>query len=301
MILVTGGTGVMGSVLVRRLAQKGNRVRVLTLPDDPYCERVTDYTDDMVFGSVIDRPTVRNAVKGVHTVYHLAAVIITDDDSQYEQVNYNGTRNMVEESAAAKVKHFVHVSSASVVYPKTTPYSISKRAAEAAVRNSSLNFTIVRPTLVYGVGRGGQEFDMFLNYLRKFPVIPFIGRGYALKQPVFVDDIIDGLLKVHKNRRARGKTYNFSGGEPISMIDFTRLCLRLLGMPRKPIIHLPVGLCTAMARIMEKKMVNPPLRWPVVAGVTQDADLDPGDAIRDLGYDPCPVSQKLPRCFPREV
>ncbi|MFP4418566.1 MAG: NAD-dependent epimerase/dehydratase family protein [Chitinivibrionales bacterium] len=300
MILVTGGTGVMGSVLVRRLVENGNKVRVLTLPDDPHCARVTEYTDDIVFGSVTDRQSVRLACKGVKTIYHLAAVIITNDEQLYEQINYHGTRVMVEEAQLAKVKHFVYVSSASVVYPRPTPYSLSKRAAESVIRQSTISFTIVRPTLVYDEGRGGQEFDMYLDYLRKFPAIPFIGKGLALKRPVFVNDIIEGLVKIHKNKRARGKTYNFSGGESISMIDFTRLCLRLLKCSFKPIIPIPEKLCTVIASTAEKNMKNPPLRWSVIAGVTQDADLDSWEARLDLGYDPLPVSRKLPECFPRE-
>jgi NADH dehydrogenase len=206
---------------------------------------------------------------------------------------------MVNDALRHGVGRFVHVSSASVVYPKPTPYSLSKRECEEIVRSSGLPWTIARPTLVYD-RRGGQEFDLFLDYLRRFPVVPFIGTGRALKRPVFAGDLIKGLLAMADNPRAVGKVYNLSGGEAVSMTNFARLCLRLMGAGRKPIVPVPVAWCTAMARILNLFMKNPPLRWPVIAGVTQDADLDPSEAMDELGYRPAKVTEKLPACFPRE-
>lgn len=300
MVLITGGAGVMGRALVRKLREKGKKIRIFTLPGDPGVKEIEDLVDDVRYGDVADPESVAGICEGVKTVYHLAAIIITSDESLYEKVNVGGTTNLVTEAEKAGVRHFIHVSSASVVYPKPTPYSHSKRMAEEIVRESGLNYTIVRPTLVYDRERGGQEFDLFLDYLKKFPVVPFIGRGSAIKRPVFVGDIIAGLVSLADKRRARGKTYNFSGGERITMIAFTRLCLRLMGMPQKPIVHVPVWICRVTASVMERTMRLPPLRWPVIAGVTQDADLDPTAASRDLGYHPAKVGEELVRCFPRK-
>jgi len=299
MILVTGGTGVMGSVLVKRLCASGSPVRVLTLPNDRFVSRLDGLKVDLRYGDIADASSLSGICEGVTTVLHLAAVVIAFDDAVYDGVNTGGTRNVVSEAGRSGVKRIVHVSSASVVYPRTTAYSRSKRECERIVRESGLSWTIVRPTLVYDKGHGGEEFDGFLDYLRKFPVVPFIGAGAAKKRPVFVGDIIDGLTAACSDSRPSGAVYNLSGGESISIEAFARLCLRLMGMERKPIVHLPVGLCMMMSRIMEATMKRPPLRWPVIAGITQDADLDPADSVRDLGYRPARVSEMLPRCFPR--
>jgi len=299
MVLITGGTGVMGSVLVRKMRERGIGVRVFTLPNDPGASRVEQMGAEICYGNIAHREDVEKICQGIDTVYHLAAIIIAPEESQYHAINIEGTRNIINESLRARVKHFVHVSSASVVYPKPTPYSLSKRAAEKIVKLSGLHWTIIRPTLVYDAGRGGIEFDMFLSYLRKFPIIPFIGKGTALKRPVYVNDIIQGLLSVYHKKNTLGKIYNCSGGQAISMIEFTRLCLRLMGTPNKRIITIPTVLCLFIAWIMKKTMKNPPLRWPVIAGVTQDANLDPEQARRDLGYNPVDVYDKLPACFPR--
>ena len=288
----------MGSVLVQKLSERGFRLRVLTLPGDKNAARLQDAGVDVRFGTIASAEDCRGICDGVTAVLHCAAVIITNDVSLYTSVNAGGTRTIAAEAAAAGVSHFIHVSSASVLYPKATPYSISKRLAEDFVRKSNLSWTIVRPTLVYG-RQGGQEFDMFLAYLKRFLLLPFIGSGSALKRPVFVDDVVDGLVKLACMKSGGNNVYNFSGATSISMLDFSRLCLTLLGRENKPVIHLPVWLCMALAGIMKQVMDDPPLKWSVIAGVTQDADLDPSEAIRDIGYAPRGVEQMLPECFPR--
>jgi len=300
MVLVTGGAGIMGSVLVRRLAQRGERVRVLTLPGDPCVSRIADCTTDIRYGDVSQASSIAGVCDEVTTVYHLAAVILSWDDTVFDRVNVRGTANVVDEAKRAGVGHFIQVSSASVIYPRPTPYSLSKRAGEEIVKGSGLRWTIIRPTLVYDKGKGAEEYDRFLEYLAKFPVVPFIGAGRALKRPVFVGDLIGGLAEVCGNAAVIGKTYNLSGGEAISILDFARLSLRLMGLGRKPIVKIPAGVCGLIAAAMEATMEHPPLRRQAVAGMTQDADLNPAEAMRDLGYAPARVREKLPGCFPRQ-
>jgi NADH dehydrogenase len=151
---------------------------------------------------------------------------------------------------------------------------------------------------VYGK-KGGQEFDIFLSNLRKFPIIPFIGSGDALKRPVYVEDVINGLITLARQPVGIGKVYNFSGGEAISMIYFAKLCLFLMDTRYQTFLHIPVWFCKLSALFLKKVMTHPPLRWNMIAGVTQDANLDPTDAIRDLQFKASKVTEMLPRCFPR--
>ncbi len=298
MVVITGGTGVMGRALVKRFNAQGERVRVFSLPHDPGVPAVREMGAEVREGDIARGDDVAGLCEGASTVYHLAAVIIAFDDAVYERVNIGGTRNIVADAARHGAAHLVHVSSASVVYPQTTAYSRSKRACEGIVRESGLRYTIVRPTLAYDA-YGGEELNAFLDYLSRFPVVPFIGAGGAVKRPVYVEDIVDGLVRLHGNERAVGKCYNFSGAERITMRRFARLCLRLQGRENKPIVPLPVWTCRMMAAAMKLCMRRPPLRWPVIAGVTQDADLDPASAVEEIGYTPSRVSEKLPSCFPR--
>jgi nucleoside-diphosphate-sugar epimerase len=297
--LVTGAAGVMGTRLVRGLVDAGWRVRALVLPGDPLRARLEGLGEacELREGDVSVAGSLRGACDGVDTVYHLAAVIISHDPSVFARVNRDGTAHVVAEATRAGARHLVYVSSASVTYPRRTPYAESKLEAERIVKaETALAHTIVRPTLVYDVG-GSLEVVMFLDYLRRFPVVPFIGAGRALKRPVWAGDIIDGLLRLAGNPVARGKTYNFSGGEAISIADFARLLLLHHGASR-PFVPVPVPVCRALAAVMGRLMARPPLTASAIAGIVNDADLDPGLATRELGYRPIGVREGLRRCYP---
>lgn len=283
----------MGTRLVQGLIEEGRKVRVLDRPG----ARIDGIDVDLRHGDVSDPETLRGVFDGVDTVYHLAAILIAHDDAAFQRVNVNGTKNMVEASVAAGVKHFIFVSSASVTYPHTTAYSLSKREGERIVKSQDgMNYTIIRPTLAYNE-RGGEEMQMFLNYLKKYPVVPFIGTGRALKRPVHVDDLMAGFLSLANQPQTYGKTYAFSGGDSIAIWDMGKLLLKHHGL-NKPFVPLPVGLCKAMAAVLARVQKRPALTWNVIAGVTQDANLDPSEATRDIGYRPMPVREGFEKCWP---
>jgi len=298
-VLVTGGAGVMGARLVRRLLSAGHQVRALVLPGDPLRARIEALGAELHEGDVARQATLRGCCAGIDTVYHLAAVIISHDASVFSRVNRDGTANLIREATRSGVEHFIYVSSASVTYPRRTPYAESKLQAEHIVSAASgMAYTIARPTLVYEQG-GGQELMMFLDYLRRFPVVPFIGTGAARKRPVWSEDVVDGLLRMADGRIAWGKTYNLSGAEPISMLELAKLLLEHLDRPR-PIAHVPVPLCRALARGLALTRSRPALTEAAIAGVVNDADLDPAAAMRELGYRPLGVREGFQQCFRKD-
>jgi len=297
-VMVTGAAGAMGARLVRGLLEAGWTVRALILPGDPLRSRLDDLGCDIREGDVVDRDSLAHLCDDIDVVYHLAAVIISHDDSVFRRVNQGGTANIVAAAAGARVRHFVYVSSASVTYPRRTPYAESKLIAEGFVRGEpTFKSTIVRPTLAYDE-QGGQEFLMFLDYLKAFPIVPFIGAGKALKRPVWTGDIVDGLLRLPNNPVSYGKTYNFSGGEAISMLELARLMLRHHAGRSPPILPVPISMCRALAFALRQTMARPFLTMNAIAGVTNDANLDPTEATVDLGYRPLGVRDGFMKCFP---
>jgi NADH dehydrogenase len=213
MILVTGGLGVMGSTLVKGLADRGFKVRVLD-NSDRFRSRLEGYDVDIRIGDITKPETLVGCFDGVETVYHLAAVLIVYDPSLFQKINVEGTRNIINASIQAGVKHFILVSSASVTYAHTTPYSLSKRETERLIKaQNAMNWTIVRPTLAYNES-GGEEFNMFLAYLKKYPFVPFIGAGRSLKRPVHCDDLMKGFLGIAKIRRPTGKLTPSAAAKP---------------------------------------------------------------------------------------
>ena len=292
---ITGAAGVMGTRLTARLRKAGWNVRALVMPGDPLRSRVDRLGCEVREGDISDASSLRGACEGVDLVYHLAAVIISHDPSVFQRVNREGTANVVAEAQRSGVGHFVYVSSASVTYPRRTLYAESKLEAERIVASAGFPYTIVRPTLVYEPG-GAQEIMMFLDYLKRFPIVPFIGSGAALKRPVWSEDVVDGLERLAGATIAHGKTYNFSGGEAITMRELAELLLKYHDQPR-PVLPIPVFACRAAAALLAALMKKPPLTSSAIAGIVNDANLDPSEAMRDLGYAPLGVRAGFQRCF----
>ena len=296
MILVTGGLGVMGSTLVKGLVDRGFEVRVLD-NSDRFRSRLDGYSAEIRTGDITKPETLAGCFDGVETVYHLAAVLIVYDPSLFRKINVVGTRNVIDASIRAGVSHFILVSSASVTYQHTTPYSLSKRETERMIKEqTAMKWTIVRPTLAYNEN-GGEEFNMFLAYLKKYPFVPFIGAGRALKRPVHCDDLMNGFLAIAGNPKAYGKTYAFSGGEAIAIRDMAKLMLKHVKQ-EKPFVTIPIPFCRLIAFFAEKFQKKPILTWNAIAGVMQDANLDNSEARADLDYRPISFREGLQRSYP---
>jgi nucleoside-diphosphate-sugar epimerase len=290
-ILITGAAGEIGSRMARTFHERGHAVRALVLPDDPMVARLGDGIE-IHFGDVTKPETLPAAFSGVDVVYHLAAVLLCEKAELYQTVNVQGTRHVTSAAEAAGVKHLIHISSASVVYPDTTHYSRSKRQAEDIVTACQrTHWTLVRPTLVYD-GEGGLEFKMFADFVNRFPIVPLMAGGHARKRPVHVADLLEGLLAMAGNPVSFGKTYNLSGGESVTLRELAEILLERRGR-RKPMLAVPAGVCSLAARLWGMLNRRPLLMEHTLAGLTQDADLDPSAAMHDLGYRPIGVRKGL--------
>ena len=297
MILITGGAGIIGSRLVKELVSNGQKVRVLTLPGDPKIKSLQNIDCEICFGDISISDTLNGVFDGIDTVYHLAAIIIAYDKELLWKINFEGTKNVLKASAESGVKHFIYVSSVAAEWPEGSEYAKTKAYAEQLVKlNNRMAYTIIRPTLTYGFNEG-QEFLMFVESLKKFPVVFFIGRGRAKKNPVFLDDIVKGLSALAYNKKTYGKIYNFSGGQEISIWDMTKLVLKHKGI-KKLFIPVPVFLCNILAAILEKIMKKPFLTRYAISRILQEASADNSEVKKDLGYNPIGFIDGLEICYP---
>ena len=292
-ILITGAAGEIGSRMAHSFRRQGHTVRALVLPGDPLAARLGDAAE-IHYGDVTRPETLPAAFAGVEVVYHLAAVLLCEKVELFSAVNVEGTRHVAAAAEAAGAAHLIHISSASVVYPQTTHYSRSKRQGETIVAAcQKVHWTIVRPTLVYD-REGGLEFKLYADFVKRFPVVPLVAGGRARKRPVHVDDLLAGLLAMAGNHITFGKTYNLSGGETVTLRELAELMLARGGL-KKPMVAVPASLCALAARAWGLWHRQPLLMEHTLAGLVQDADLDPSLAMQDLGYRPLGVREGIRR------
>lgn len=282
-VLVTGGAGVVGKALCRELLSRGVCARVITLPGDPLAKSLPPQVE-VFYGDVTDYNSIRPAFDGVDSVFHLAAILLSTKTEAFERVNAGGTRNVVSACQDAGVRRMLYVSSISVTYPVLTPYGASKLMGESIVKDSDLDWTIVRPTLVIGDG-GGVEFNMFARYVKRFPVYFLPGGGKALKRPVRSVDLVTGIASAGLSPLAVGKTYALAGPDVMTMAQMASFILSNAGLKHK-MIPLPWWIAKRAARLKNWIGGQRVSAEQALAGFLYDAAPEIGNAYSDLDYSP---------------
>jgi len=209
-VLVTGGTGVVGSATVSALLNKGHQVRLLSRHAErdarAWPEGVT-----AVPGDVADEATIAGAAEGCDAVVHIAGIVReSPPDTTFERVNVDGTRNIVREAERAAVRRFVYVSSLGSEHGRSL-YHRSKRDGEEIVRGFRGERVIVRPGAVYGPG--DEHLSMILKWVRTLPVVPIIGDGEQPMQPLWHEDAAKAIALAVEGQDLAGGEYDIAGTE----------------------------------------------------------------------------------------
>ena len=174
----------------------------------------------------------------------------------------------------------------------TTKYGIdlygkSKLAGDSFVKDSGLQWTIVRPTLVISspIGTGGIEFNMFVSYVKRFPVYFLPGGGRCLKRPVKREDLVKGIALAGLSENAVGKTYALAGKTILSMADMAKSVLKSAGKCHL-MVPLPWWISKKLAVLKSWIGGRPVTAEQALAGFLYDAAPEIENATRDLGYNP---------------
>lgn len=171
-----------------------------------------------VLGDFLDKQNLDIALKGVHTVVHMASETSSDSKDLYN-TNVIGTRNIVEAAKKNKVKRFIYISSTSVLHYPDKPYQKSKLQAEGLVKKDFPNYIIIRPSEIYG-GIDSQHYTLHIKKIRKGGLV-FLSSGDHYVQPVYVGDVVKAIIKVIKSKETG--TYIVAGKKPIKQSEVYKI------------------------------------------------------------------------------
>jgi NADH dehydrogenase len=227
MILVTGGTGFVGKEIVRQLAEAGHHVRVLARHPEragkgPISGRPLQNVE-YVRGDVLDSVSLASAMKGATAVIHLVGILFETPWVSYRQAHVDATKNVLEAARAAGVKRYLHMSALGSRPQAKALYHQTKWEAEELVRKSGLDWTILRPSLIYGPD--AKAFSLLAAFFRwpvdflNFYTFPNMGGGKTLVQPVALEEAAQTFVRALSNSIAIGKTYDLCGEKPLSWTD----------------------------------------------------------------------------------
>ncbi len=234
---LTGGTGFVGRRVIAQAIGQGWHVRALTRRAQPAEPNVS-----WVRGALDKPASLTELVAQADVVVHVAGVVSAPDVAGFTAGNVAGTRAMLDAAQAGNVQRFVHVSSLSAREPQLSTYGASKRAGEDLIAASDRDWTIVRPTGVYGPGDMEMR-DMFRMAQKGLALLPPPGR-VAL---VAVDDLARLLLALADSDGPRA-ILEVDDGNPMSHAELARMIGDTVGQRVLP-MHLPAGLLRLGARL----------------------------------------------------
>jgi nucleoside-diphosphate-sugar epimerase len=305
-ILITGGTGFIGSRLAERCKADGNDVSVLGREDASEAEletrgKLEKLGIEVIAGSVTDREKMFAVTKNKNLVFHLAAAQheMNVPDDVFRGVNVEGTRNMLDAAIDAGTTRFVHGSSIGVydrdvtdIVDEETPlrpdniYGVTKAEGEKVVRDyfDRIPGTIIRISETYGPG-DRRLLKLFRGIDKGMFFV--IGNGRNIHQLIYVDDLVDGLLLAAEHPSATSETFVLAGTERLTTNEMVlAIAAAVGGKPRK--WRSPLWPFMLLATLMEYTLrplgIQPPLHRRRMDFFTKSFQISTSKAERAIGF-----------------
>jgi NADH dehydrogenase len=293
LVTVFGGTGFLGRHTVRALAKAGWRIKVAARrPARGFFLRPLGTVGqiDFVKCDVSDIESVAAAMTGADAVVNLCGILFQSGQT-FEDVQADGPANIGAAAAAAGVKTVVHVSAIGADSEGASEYALTKAEGETRLRETFPAATILRPSIVFGPEDG--FFNKFAEMARFLPVLPLIGGGKTLFQPVFVGDVAAAIVKAVDGEAARGRTYELGGPTIYSFRQLMQVVLAETGRKR---VLLPVPFGVAAVKAFFLQMLPNPLLTPdQIKLLRHDNVVAPGaPGLAELGIVPTTVEAEVP-------
>lgn len=295
-IFVTGATGFVGHAVVRALLAHGFLVRCLVRPGSEALLKGFE-SIDRVPGDVLEPDGLSPSVEGCAAVIHLVGIIREQRASgvTFDRLHTQATANMLGVAREAGVKRYIQMSAVGTRSGAVSRYHRTKWQAEEVVRASALDWTIIRPSLIFGPG---DEFiSVLARMIRRLPAVPVLGDGQYQVQPVGVEQVAEGFARALRLPLTVAQTYEVAGPEAYRFVDLLDKIGSALGRPRVRKVHVPLGLIKTMTRSFG---------WLPFFPVTMDQLImleegnvtDPSRFYADFGITPEPIAVGLKRMFP---
>lgn len=292
-VTVFGGTGFLGRYIIARLAKAGAVIRVTTRhPQSAYFLRTNGVVGQIVpvlsnYGSAEE---ISRNVAGSHIVINCLAALMETRRTKFARLHTDVPQWIAQACAASGVEKFIHISALGVD-KSASQYAKTKLAGEKVIFAAYPSATIMRPSILFGPE--DNFFNMFASMARVLPVLPLIGGGKTLFQPVYVGDVADAVLDAAINTQAEGKIYELGGPE---ILSFREIYLRMFEQTgvKRPLVTLPWGIARLQATLMSI-LPNPPLTNDQITSLQTDSIVSASaHTLTDLKIQPTALSSILP-------
>jgi uncharacterized protein YbjT (DUF2867 family) len=290
-VFVTGGTGFVGKHVVRALLAHGFLVRCLVRPGSESGLRGFE-SIDRVPGDVLRPERLAASAEGCAAIVHLIGIIREHRARgvTFDRLHVQATLNMLALARAAGIRRYLQMSALGARADAGSRYHLTKWRAEDAVRGSDTNWTIFRPSVIFGPG------DDFISRLagmvRRLPAVPVLGDGLYRLQPISVEQVAEGIARALLNGRSARRTYDVAGPTPQPFVEILDKVGAAVGRPHVRKLHVPLGAAKLVTRALQWLPFYP-LTVDQIAMLEGESVGDPTAFYQDLDITPEPLAEGL--------
>ena len=270
-IFLTGGTGFVGSHLLRRLLDDGHQVRALVRRRGGLRPVHSGFSEE-VEGD-LSSTDLGQKMGDCDAVINLVGIIYERGISTFEAVHHIGTRNLVQAARKNSVRRFVQMSALGARVNIASVYHTTKFAAEEEVRTSGIPFVILRPSLIFGPG--SAFIRQMIGVMQAAPFLrPVAGTGEYRFRPIHVSDVVECFVQSLTNPSAANTTAELVGGEELTLNEISTVladCLRVYKIP----VHIPMPLMKTVAALSSVLPIRPPVTSAQLRMLEEGSTADP--------------------------
>ncbi|MGI6483724.1 MAG: NAD-dependent epimerase/dehydratase family protein [Methanobacterium sp.] len=228
-IIITGGAGFVGRNLVRLMLNNGFDDKDIVVLDNSKgnMDFLKGYNIKKIVADLSKNGTWEEEFRNAEYVVNLAAQILSEDYDDFYVNNISSTKNIVECAKKYNVKGIIHFSSVAAISIIKDTYSKTKLEGENVVKNSGINYCIIRPSLLYGP-TDTKNIGFLIDFAKKFSFIPIPGDGKWPRQPIYIDDLCKLVILFMENF-PKNQEYNIGGKTIIDFRDMMKIILDELG------------------------------------------------------------------------
>jgi nucleoside-diphosphate-sugar epimerase len=254
-IAITGGTGFVGAHLALKLVHEGDNVVLIARGHDQRNAKILKLNHSQFFAADLSSvDDLTTAFAGCDAIVHCAGINREIKTQTYERVHVQGTRNVCEAAERAGAKKIILISFLRARPNCGSAYHESKWAAEEIVRASGLDYTILKPGVVYGLG--DHMLDHLSHALQTFPVFASVGMSEKFMRPLAIEDLVTVIEASLKDPRLSRNTFAVTGPEQITLREAARRVGASIG--KKPITFgMPIAMHYVLAWLAERTMKIP--------------------------------------------